>query len=59
VVDVDGKVHQVRCKVCNKIEGKEKLLPRKLKYFWKQDNRKKTLIDIRKVYKVGDNNNSD
>ncbi len=59
MVDVDGKVHQGRCKVCNKIEGKEKLLPRKLKYFWKQDNRKKTLIDIRKVYKVDDNNNSD
>jgi len=30
MVDVNGKMHQVRCKVCNKIEGKEKLLAPKL-----------------------------
>lgn len=29
-VDVNGKVHQVRCKVCNKIEQKEKILAPKL-----------------------------
>jgi hypothetical protein len=26
VVDIDRKVHQVKCKVCSIIDGKEKLL---------------------------------
>ncbi len=30
MVDEHGKVHQVRCKVYTKIDGKQKLLPLKL-----------------------------
>jgi hypothetical protein len=26
MVDVDGKVHLIKCEVCTKIEGKENLL---------------------------------
>jgi hypothetical protein len=33
MVDAHGKVHPVRCKVCTKIKGKEKLLAFKLNYF--------------------------
>jgi NAD-dependent SIR2 family protein deacetylase len=35
VVDAHGKVHQVKCTICTKIEGKEKLLAPKLNSLWK------------------------
>ncbi len=53
-MDVHGKVHQVRCKVCSIIEGKEKLLAPKLDNLWKHANRKKTLTNIQGVYKVSE-----
>jgi len=53
-VDVDGKVHQVKCKVCNKIEEKNKLLALKLDSLLKHGSRRKALIDIQRVYKTGE-----
>jgi hypothetical protein len=43
MVDVNGKMHQVRCKVCNKIEGKEKLLAPNLDSLWKHGSKKKII----------------
>jgi hypothetical protein len=43
MVDAHGKVHQVRCKVCTKIKGKEKLLAFKLNCPWKHNGRRKAL----------------
>jgi hypothetical protein len=54
VVDAHGKVHQVRCKVCTKIKGKEKLLAPKLDNLWKHNGRRKALGTISKVFKVGE-----
>jgi hypothetical protein len=54
LVDVDGKVHQVKSKVCSNIEGKEKLLAYKLDSLWKYCGRKKTLTDVQGVCKVGE-----
>ncbi len=41
IIIEDGKVHQVKCKVCSKIERKDKLLAPKLDNFWKHSGRKK------------------
>jgi hypothetical protein len=46
-------VHQVKCKVCSKIEEKDKLLAPKLDNFWKHSGRRKALVVILGVYKVG------
>jgi hypothetical protein len=54
MVDVNGKMHQVRCKVCNKIEGIEKLLAPKLDSLWKHGSRKEILIGIWRIYKFGE-----
>jgi len=54
ILGLDGKVHQVRCKICSKIEGIEKKLSLKLDSLWKHDNRKQALIAILNVYKVGE-----
>ncbi len=54
MVDVNGKMHRIKCKFCNKIEGKEKLLAFKLDSLWKHGGRKKTLIGIWGVYKVSE-----
>jgi hypothetical protein len=51
---LDGKVHKVRCKICPKIERIENNLSLKLDSLWKHDNRKKGLIAILNVYKVGE-----
>jgi hypothetical protein len=49
-----GKVHQVRWKVCTKIEGKEKLLAPKLDNLWKHNGRRKALGTISKKIKIGE-----
>jgi hypothetical protein len=54
MVDVHGKEHQVRCKVCTKIEGKEKLLDPKLFSLWKHGGNRKTLATIPRVCKDGE-----
>jgi hypothetical protein len=53
-VDVDGKVHQVKYKICSKIEGKEKLLTPKLDNLWKHGGRRKALTNIQGVYEAGE-----
>jgi ribosomal protein S26 len=55
VTGEDGKVHQVKCKVCSKIEVKDKLLTFNLNSLWKHKHsgRKKTLVAILGIYKVG------
>ncbi len=46
MVDVDGKVHQVRWKVYAKLRGKKKLLAFKLDSLWKHGGRRKALTII-------------
>jgi hypothetical protein len=46
VVGDDGKVHQVRCLVCTKIEGRNKLFVPKLDTLWKHGGRCKAHTDI-------------
>jgi hypothetical protein len=50
----DGKVHQVKCKVCSKIKVKGKLLVFKLNNLskHKHSGRKKALVAILGIYKV-------
>jgi hypothetical protein len=40
-MNVDGKVHQVKCKIYTKIEEKETLLALQLDNLWKHDGRRK------------------
>ncbi len=54
MVDAHGKVHKVKCKVCTKIDGKEKLLAPKLDNLWKHNGRRKALGTISRVFKVGE-----
>jgi len=54
VVDAHGKVHKVKCKVCTKIDGKEKLLAPKLDNLWKHNGKRKALGTISRVFKVGE-----
>jgi hypothetical protein len=49
VVDVDGRITQVRCKVCSDVERREKLLVPKIDSLWKQVRRRKALVDMAKV----------
>jgi transposase len=49
VVGVDGKVHQVKCKVCSKIEECDKLLVLKLDSLWKHVGHKKVVTLIANV----------
>jgi hypothetical protein len=46
MVDLDGKLHQMVCKVYTKIEGKEKVLAAKLDSLWKHNGMKNTLVVI-------------
>ncbi len=45
MVDLNKKAHQVKCKTCTKIEGKEKLCL-KLDNFWHYANGRKTLVVV-------------
>jgi hypothetical protein len=54
MVDAHGKVHQVKCKVCSKIEDKEKLLALKLDSLWKHNGRRRALMAIPGVCKIGE-----
>jgi hypothetical protein len=46
MVDLNKKGHQVKCKTCTNIEGKEKLLDLKLDNFWQHANGRKTLVAV-------------
>jgi hypothetical protein len=51
VMGADGRISQVRCKVCSFIEHWEKLLVPKIDSLWKHAGRHKTLCDSMKVKK--------
>jgi hypothetical protein len=53
-MDEHGKVHKVKCKVCTKIKGKEKLMALKLDNLWKQGGSWKKIMAIPKVYNVSE-----
>jgi hypothetical protein len=46
MVDLNKKAHQVKCKTCTKIEGKEKMLNLKLDDFRQHANGRKTLVAV-------------
>jgi hypothetical protein len=46
MVGANGKVHQIKCKVYNKIEGCDKLLVPKLNSLWKHDNHRRQLLQL-------------
>jgi hypothetical protein len=52
VVDEQGKVHLVRCKVCSKINGKDKIFS--LKSLQKHARRRKALMAVPKICGVGE-----
>jgi hypothetical protein len=49
MVGVDGRITQVRCKVCSNVERREKLLVPKIDLLWKHACRCKALVDMAKV----------
>jgi hypothetical protein len=52
ITNEDGKVHKVKCKICSKMEWKDKLIALKLDNLWKHGGRKKALVAIPIVYKA-------
>jgi hypothetical protein len=44
VVDLDGKVQQVRCRICSVVEGKEKLPNLQLDSLQKHSGKRKALV---------------
>jgi hypothetical protein len=54
MLGLNGKVHPIKCKICFKIEGKEKLLTLKLDNLWKHGGMSKILVIIPSVCKVGE-----
>lgn len=54
VVDEQGKVHLVRCKVCSKINGKDKIFSLKIETLQKHAGRRKTLMVVPRICGVGE-----
>jgi hypothetical protein len=54
MLGLNGKVHHVKCKICSKIEGKEKLLALKLDNVWKHGGMNIILVIMPSVWKVGE-----
>jgi hypothetical protein len=54
MLGLNGKVHHVKCKICFKIEGKEKNLAPKLDNLWIHGGMSKILVIIPDVWKVGE-----
>jgi hypothetical protein len=48
---VDGRISQVRCKVCSFVKRRKKLLVPKIDSLWKHAGRRKALCDSVKVKK--------
>ena len=44
VIGADGKVSQVRCRICTAVEGREKLLIPKIDSLWKHAGRRRVLV---------------
>jgi hypothetical protein len=53
MLGLNEKVHDVKCKICSKIEGTEKLLTPKLDNLWKHGGMSKILVIIPSDCKVG------
>jgi len=53
VLGEDGRIRQVRCKICSDVEGRDKLLVPKLDSLWKHCGRRKATTSFGKV-KAGD-----
>jgi hypothetical protein len=51
MMDVDGRISQVRCKVCTFVERRDKLLVAKIDSLWKHAGRRKALCDSAKLKK--------
>ena len=51
VIGADGKVSQVRCRICIAVEGREKLLIPKIDSLWKHAGRRRALVNVGKVKK--------
>jgi hypothetical protein len=51
VLGRDGRVTQVKCKVCSEVEGREKLLAPKIDSLWKHAGRRRALTSIGTVKK--------
>ena len=51
VIGADGKVSQVRCRICTAVEGREKLLIPKIDSLWKHAGRRRALVNVEKVKK--------
>jgi hypothetical protein len=49
VVGTDGRITQVCCMICTDIEGKEKLLVSKIDSLCKHADRRRALVDMKKV----------
>jgi hypothetical protein len=46
MVDEQGKLHLVRCKICSKIDGKDKMLALKINSLRKHARRRKALVVV-------------
>jgi hypothetical protein len=54
IVGANGRVHKVKCKVCRKIKGHNKLLVLKLNFLWKHVGQRKTTTTIFNVVAMGE-----
>ncbi len=54
IVGVSGKVHKVKCKICRKIKGHNKLLVSKLNFLWNHIGQRKTTTTILNVVAMGE-----
>ncbi len=54
VVDEQGKVHLLRCKVCSKIDGKDKMIAPKIDSLRKHVGRKKALVVDPRICAIGE-----
>jgi hypothetical protein len=54
IVHVNGRVHKVKCKVCSKIKGHNKLLILKLNSLWKHIGQRKATTTIFNVVAMGE-----
>jgi hypothetical protein len=53
IVGANERVHKVKCKVCRKIKGHNKLLVLKQFFLWKHVDQRKAIITILNVVAMG------
>jgi hypothetical protein len=54
IVHVNGRVHKLKCKVCSKIKGHNKLLVSKLTFLWKHIGQRKATTTLFNVLAMGE-----